>query len=107
MSIEIESGVIELDKVAQAWLVAYREAQGQVDSWREKADIARANIEAVLGASEVGLINGHEVISWRFSKPVFRFDATKAKSILEPEMLALLYSEGAPVRSFRVIKDGE
>ena len=107
MSVEIKSGVVELDKVAQAWLAALREARGQLDVWGEKFDIARANLEAALGAAETGLVNGQEVLKWSWSKPVKRFDAVKAREILPAELLAILDVEGKPVRSFRVVRDGE
>lgn len=107
MSVEIEVGVKDLDATTAAWIAAYREARGQIAVWQEKLDVARANIEAAMGDSELGLVNGQHAVRWSYSKPVVRFDSKKAREILPPEVVAQLEVEGAPVRAFRVLMDGE
>ena len=89
MSTQINLQMVDLDSTASAFLTAYIEAKAKVKEWEERADIARAQVEAALGDCEVGLVNGREAVRWT-TVEANRIDTKKIRELLPPEMVAAI-----------------
>jgi predicted phage-related endonuclease len=89
MSTQINLQMVDLDSTASAFLTAYIEAKAKVKEWEERADIARAQVEAAMGDCEVGLVNGREAVRWTTVESN-RIDTKKIRELLPPEMVAAI-----------------
>ena len=87
MSTGINLEMVDLDPAASAFLAAYIEAKVKIKEWQEKADIAAEQVKAAMGDHQVGLVNGREAVRWTTVEAT-RIDATKVRSMLDPETLA-------------------
>lgn len=86
MSVEIETGVVDLDGNTAAWLENYKGALVKIKEWQEVADVARSHIEKSLGDCEVGMYQNRPVVRWSFVE-TRRFDVKRAKEILPIQVL--------------------
>jgi predicted phage-related endonuclease len=103
MSTQINLQMVDLDATASAFLSAYIEAKAKVKEWEEKADIARAQVEAAMGDCEVGLVNGREAVRWT-TVEANRIDTKKIRELLPPEMVAAIEVKSVS-RRFSIVSE--
>ena len=58
----------------------------------EKLDICRAHIENAMGDAETGFLNNQPVVRWS-QVTTNRFDTTRAKEMLPPQVVELLTTQ--------------
>ena len=106
MSVEIESGVVDIDENTAGWVEQYKNCLTKIKEWQESADIARANIESSMGDAQLALYRGQPVVRWTLivSK---RFDVKKAKEFLPEEVVEKLSTEIESRRFTIVTEDSE
>jgi predicted phage-related endonuclease len=105
MSLEMQSGVIEFDENTVSWVEQYRNCLIRIKEWQESADIARSNIEASMGNSELAFFKGQPLVRWTVVMTK-RFDVKKAKEILPEELVEKLSIE-TQSRRFTLVAEGE
>ena len=89
MSTQISPEIVDFDPSIAHWVEQYRQAKIEIAKLSEHADIARANIEAALGDSQIGTVNGAPVVRWKAVESS-RLDVRKAREILPEQVLDLL-----------------
>lgn len=70
---------VALPQDAAAWLGLIRQCDQQIKELEETKKIARGHIEQILGANEVGAIDGRPVVRWSYVHSS-RLDTTKLKA---------------------------
>lgn len=80
-----------LDELA-GWIGVLKEGQAKKADAEQLIATAREKIEAALGESEVGTIEGFPVVRWTWVTSN-RFDQKLAKSVLAPDQLAQCMTE--------------
>lgn len=86
MSVEIETGVVDLDANTAAWLEQYKAALAKIKELNEVADVARAHIESALGDAELGMFLNRPVVRWTRVESK-RFDTKRAREILPAQVV--------------------
>jgi predicted phage-related endonuclease len=89
MSVEIETGVVDLDANTAAWLEQYKSALAKIKELNEVADVARAHIEIALGDCELGMFLNRPVVRWTKVESK-RFDTKRAREILPAQVIDAL-----------------
>ena len=89
MSVEIETGVVDLDANTAAWLEQYKSALAKIKELNEIADVARAHIERALGDCELGMFLNRPVVRWTKVESK-RFDTKRAREILPSQVIDAL-----------------
>jgi hypothetical protein len=93
---------VELGNVAR-WVDVLKAATAAKRQAEESIEVARRHIEAALGESETGLIDGWPVVRWtRINSR--RFDQTLAKERLPADVLAQCYTTTTS-RRFSIVED--
>jgi predicted phage-related endonuclease len=105
MSVEIETGVVDFDANAAAWLEQYKNAVAKVKEWQEVADVARSHIEAALGDCQTGLYKNRPVVRWSFVEST-RFDTKRAREILPAQVIEALEVKSTS-RRFSIVNEDE
>jgi hypothetical protein len=106
VSVEIESGVVEIDENTAGWIEQYKNCLSKIKEWQESADIARSNIEASMGDAQLALYRGQPVVRWTLISSK-RFDVKKAKEYLPEELIEKLSTEIESRRFTVVSEDAE
>jgi hypothetical protein len=106
MSVEIESGVVEIDDNIIGWVEQYKNCLSKIKEWQESADIARSNIEVAMGDAQLALYRGQPVVRWTLITSK-RFDVKKAKEYLPEPLIEQLSSEIESRRFTIVSEDSE
>lgn len=78
---------VELDETGRAWHAEWKACRDEIAALTERADLARQNLEAILGDRVEARIDGHPVFTW---KPVTSrsFDQARAREFLTEEQWA-------------------
>lgn len=104
MSVEIETGIVDLDANTAAWLEQYKSALAKIKELNEVADVARAHIEMSLGDCEVGMFLNRPVVRWTRVEST-RFDTKKAREILSANLIKELEVVSVS-RRFTIVTEG-
>lgn len=98
-----ESTSIELGDIGQHWLELYVESKRGIEDAEMFIDLAKNNIAQILKGNEVGLLNGHQVLTWKQQAGRKSFDLARFKE--DNPYLHENYSKvGAPFRTLRITK---
>jgi predicted phage-related endonuclease len=105
MSVEIETGVVDLDVNTAAWLEQYKSALAKIKEMQEVADVARAHIEMALGDCEVGMFLNQPVVRWTKVESK-RFDTKRAREILPAQVIDALEVVSVS-RRFSIVQEND
>jgi len=97
---KVEPTSVELDVVVIDWLVALEDARQQSKQATELETKAKDAIAQMLKGSEIGLVNGVQVVSWKQQAGKMSFDMTRLKSE-QPELVKQYEKQGNPYRVMR------
>lgn len=89
VSVEIETGVVDLDVNTAAWLEQYKTTLAKIKELQTVADIARSHIEAALGENQTGMFLNKPVVRWSVVESR-RFDTKRAREILPAQVVEAL-----------------
>lgn len=101
MSMQHTQDLVEFDSDVARYVAEYRRLKVAEAQLKESLDICRAHIEAALGDSTLGLVNGEPAVRFNVVESE-RFDVKKAREILPPQVIELLLKKSAS-RRFQVL----
>jgi len=97
---KVEPTSVELDVVVIDWLIALEDARAQSKQATELETKAKDAIAQMLKGSEIGLVNGVQVVSWKQQAGKMSFDMNRLKSE-QPELVKQYEKQGNPYRVMR------
>jgi predicted phage-related endonuclease len=103
MSTQISTEMVDLDHAAASFLAGYIEAKAKIKEWTEKADLYAEQVKSAMGDSQVGLVNGKEVVRWTTVESR-RIDTAKVRELLPPQVIDLLEVVSTS-RRFTIVED--
>lgn len=105
MSVQIETGVVDLDHATAAWIEQYKSSARKIKELQEVMDIARSHIEAALGDNELGMFMNKPAVRWT-NVEARRFDTKRAREILPAQVIDSLETV-VTSRRFSIVNEDE
>jgi len=97
MSLQINPEEIDFDPGIAGLIARLRRLKAEIGELQEQADILTEQIKSAMGDAIIGTVNGHPAVKWTVVK-TSRFDTTRAKELLPPQVVEALTIESTQKR---------